>query len=64
MMELKPEEVSIILKYRELQHGQLIITKRNGEYVDGETVEKWDRNEVQRPKRRLREQAKKVGEKA
>lgn len=60
MMELTPEEVHIITQYRKLQHGKLIITKRNGQYVDGETIEKWDKNEVNRPKRRCRETAKKV----
>lgn len=64
MMELSPEEVHIILEYRKLQHGRLIITKRNGEYVSGETVKNWDNNDVRRPRRRLRETVKKVGEKA
>ena len=64
MMELTPEEVHIITEYRKLQNGKLIITKRHGQYVDGETNGKWDKNDVQRPRRRLREQAKKVGEKA
>ena len=63
MMELTPEEVHIILQYRKLRHGQLVITKRNGEYQSGETNEKWDKNDVQRPRRRLKEVVKKSGEK-
>jgi hypothetical protein len=59
MMELTPDEVHIITEYRKLYHGKLIITKRNGHYADGETVGKWDKNEVTRPRRRLRETMKK-----
>ncbi len=58
MMALSPEEVHIITQYRKLHHGQLIITKRDGKYADGETKEKWDKGDVRRPKRRLREPVK------
>lgn len=54
-MILKPVEEYIIKQYRRLEDGKLVIIKRHGLFASAETRKKWDKRDVQGPRRKCQE---------
>jgi len=58
-LKLTDEEVHLITEYRRLQHGEIRIRKLHGQFDRAETVVQWDKRDLERPRRKLREIEKK-----
>ncbi len=48
MIKLTSVEIEIIMQYRELDHGEIRITKRNGDFAKAQTIKEWVKAEVTR----------------